>query len=257
MVCELFTWEESQRREQAPWDHTAGLSLCKERRHREALLLERAAYWLIARNIHPGQWGVYEPEFPTGGVPVSLECSQLSSAAMLSHRAWNALWKVQPSRGRRKEGNRRKSKQCVFIASLSTHSTRYKYHYFQLSGRLFLLNLPPTNFMSLVHQYVLLCLTSLCLLCHLHPRHIQLLQLGFQLGSLHPLLGMLIDSKPWVILRISVLFLSSSYTQCFWRVSYNYFDLEVWKSSKCIKITDFRGKYDWVSDSQAITYYPC
>ena len=37
---------------------------------------------------------------------------------------------------------------------------------------------------------------------------------------------MLINSKLWVILRISVLFLSSYYTQCFWRVSYNYFDLE-------------------------------
>lgn len=108
-VWVIYLGGEPEERVRAPWDHTAGLSLCKERRHREALLWKSCILQLIARNIHPGQWGVYELEFPTGGVPVSLECSQLSSAAMLSHRAWNELWKVQPSRGRRKgaiEGNR-------------------------------------------------------------------------------------------------------------------------------------------------------
>ena len=105
--------------------------------------------------------------FPLEESPVFLEHSQLSSAAMLSHRAWNELWKVQPSQGQKKRGNRRKSKQCIFIASLSTHSTWYKYHYFQLSGHLFLLNLPQTNFMSPSSSICFIVLASLCLLCHL------------------------------------------------------------------------------------------
>lgn len=70
MVCEIFTWEESQRREREPLKTTLQVSACARREGTEKHCFERAANCSsIARNTHPGQWGVYEPEFSTGGVP--------------------------------------------------------------------------------------------------------------------------------------------------------------------------------------------
>lgn len=148
-MCEIFTWEESQGRKREPLEPALQVTACATGEGMERHCFERAAYCSsTARNIHPGQWGVCEPEFSPGGGPVSLERSQFSPAAMLSHRAWNELWKVQPSQGQKKHFHSFliRTQHPIQISLFSTLLAICSYW-----------TCPKLTLCLLVHQYVLLC----------------------------------------------------------------------------------------------------
>lgn len=76
----------------------------------------------VARNIHPGQWGVFEPEFSIAGVSCLSEMLPTQFHCCAQSSAWDELRKVLPSWWQKQRGNSRKSKQCIFTAAASTHS---------------------------------------------------------------------------------------------------------------------------------------
>lgn len=147
-VWDIYLGGEPREEARAPWARTAGHSLCNGGRHGVALLWKSCVLQLNCKKHSPRTMGsLWAGVFPWGG-PVSLERSQFSPAAMLSHRAWNELWKVQPSQGQKKHFHSFliRTQHPIQISLFSTLLAICSYW-----------TCPKLTLCLLVHQYVLLC----------------------------------------------------------------------------------------------------